>query len=135
MEDLEHALIGEQALELRRLVVPAKLHELGLPVAARQLHEAKPVAMGVEPERFGIDGDGVAEDAARGQVFSMQLDRHRRGLIGRGSCGLVRRPAAGRGAIADLDRGSGAQEKTRTSTPFRALAPEASASTSSATWA
>ena len=29
----------------------------------------------------------------------------------------------------------GAQEKTRTSTPFRALAPEASASTSSATWA
>jgi hypothetical protein len=30
---------------------------------------------------------------------------------------------------------SGAQEKTRTSTPFRALAPEASASTSSATWA
>ena len=29
----------------------------------------------------------------------------------------------------------GAQERTRTSTPFRALAPEASASTNSATWA
>ena len=29
----------------------------------------------------------------------------------------------------------GAQEKTRTSTPFRTLAPEASASTNSATWA
>ena len=29
----------------------------------------------------------------------------------------------------------GAQEKTRTSTPIRALAPEASASTNSATWA
>ena len=31
--------------------------------------------------------------------------------------------------------GDGAQEKTRTSTPFRELAPEASASTNSATWA
>tara|TARA_B100001057_G_scaffold88297_1_gene84397 strand:- start:127 stop:324 length:198 start_codon:yes stop_codon:yes gene_type:complete len=29
----------------------------------------------------------------------------------------------------------GAQEKTRTSTPLRELAPEASASTNSATWA
>ena len=29
----------------------------------------------------------------------------------------------------------GAQERTRTSTPLRALAPEASASTNSATWA
>src|SRR4029079_18773920 len=34
-----------------------------------------------------------------------------------------------------LQEEPGAQEKTRTSTPFRALAPEASASTSSATWA
>ena len=30
---------------------------------------------------------------------------------------------------------SGAQERTRTSTSFRTLAPEASASTNSATWA
>ena len=30
---------------------------------------------------------------------------------------------------------NGAQEKTRTSTPLRVLAPEASASTNSATWA
>ena len=35
----------------------------------------------------------------------------------------------------DLKRMFGAQERTRTSTPVRALAPEASASTSSATWA
>ncbi len=35
----------------------------------------------------------------------------------------------------DLKRMFGAQERTRTSTPIRALAPEASASTSSATWA
>ena len=64
--------IGEQALELRRVVVPAELHELGLAVAARQLHEAKPVAIGVEPERLGIDGDGVAEGTAGRQVVSMQ---------------------------------------------------------------
>lgn len=31
--------------------------------------------------------------------------------------------------------GDGAQKKTRTSTPFRELAPEASASTNSAIWA
>ncbi len=35
----------------------------------------------------------------------------------------------------NLKRELGAQERTRTSTPIRALAPEASASTSSATWA
>ncbi len=35
----------------------------------------------------------------------------------------------------DKFRNFGAQEKTRTSTPIRALAPEASASTNSATWA
>ena len=34
-----------------------------------------------------------------------------------------------------LDLKSGAQEKTRTSTILRSLAPEASASTNSATWA
>ncbi len=41
-------------------------------------------------------------------------------------------------ALTGLNKGNsktGAQEKTRTSTPIRALAPEASASTNSATWA
>lgn len=41
----------------------------------------------------------------------------------------VKKPPSG-GYFAD-----GAQEKTRTSTPLRALGPEPSASTNSATWA
>ena len=57
----------------------AELNELGIAVAARELHETEPVAIRIEPERLGIDGDGVAEVPPRRQVVSMQLDRHRRG--------------------------------------------------------
>ena len=34
MEDLEHALIGKEPLQLWRLVMPAELNELGIAVAA-----------------------------------------------------------------------------------------------------
>ena len=34
MEDLEHALVGEEPLQLGRLVMPAELNELGIAVAA-----------------------------------------------------------------------------------------------------
>ena len=41
----------------------------------------------------------------------------------------------GAGNVKNITERNGAQERTRTSTPVRALAPEASASTNSATWA
>src|SRR6516165_6954168 len=79
VEDLKNALIGKETRELRGVVVPADLNELGITVAARQLREAKPVAIGVEPKRLGVDGDGVAEVPPRRQIASMQLYRHIRG--------------------------------------------------------
>ena len=45
-------------------------------VAARQLHEAEPVAMRVEAHRLGIDRDRVAEQKTLGQVAAMQLIIH-----------------------------------------------------------
>ena len=58
MEDLEHALVGEDAGSGG----PARpvledLHHVGVAVALRDLHDAEPVPMGVEAERLGIDGD------------------------------------------------------------------------------
>ena len=49
--------------------------------------------------------------------------------------GGAQRPGAQRLICTDMSNGDGAQERTRTSTTFRSLAPEASASTNSATWA
>src|SRR5215210_1338577 len=125
MEDLDHAFIGEEPHELGRISIPADLDELGVAVSGGELHEAEPVAIGIEPERLGVDGDRVAPDAAWREVVLMQLDRHRLASWGDGFA-VLGSPSEGM---------IGAQEKTRTSTPFRALAPEASASTSSATWA
>src|SRR3954447_16997682 len=51
---------------------------------------------------------------------------------GRGQVASLRRDLAGSPTSAGVD---GAQERTRTSTPLRAPAPEAGASTNSATWA
>ena len=49
--------------------------------------------------------------------------------------GMLRVSGKSRISQDDKNRVDGAQEKTRTSTSFRKLAPEASASTNSATWA
>src|ERR1041385_2967636 len=46
MEDLEHALVGENALQLRRIIVAAELKEHGATVALRELHDTEPVAIG-----------------------------------------------------------------------------------------
>ena len=48
---------------------------------------------------------------------------------------LLQRDQAPLGLVSSLDWKNGAQERTRTSTPLRAPAPEAGASTNSATWA
>ena len=62
MKDLEHALIGEQRLEIGRVVAALrKLHEMGGAVAGGQLYDAQPVAMGPQPKRFTVDRDGIAE--------------------------------------------------------------------------
>src|SRR5215472_12474457 len=69
--------------------------------------------MRVQPHRPGIDGNDRPDTNPLGKITSMQRVGHE-----------AQRCAA-----------AGAQEKTRTSTSFRPLEPESSASTSSATWA
>jgi hypothetical protein len=86
-------------------------------VAGGELHQAQPVAALDQPHRLAVDGDRGAGIEAVRQIALIQSVRHANPLVARRVAGI------------------GAQERTRTSTPIRALAPEASASTSSATWA
>ena len=77
MEDLEHAVIDKKARELGCLRALADLDQLGVAIALGELHQAEPVAIGVEAERLGIDGDGTAPVPAWRQIVLMQLDHHR----------------------------------------------------------
>src|SRR5262249_56796067 len=83
-----------------------------------ELHKAQPVAMRIEPHRLGVNGDGRPKAHAIREVAKVNLVGH---LAPRWDAVLPTR--------------GGAQEKTRTSTSFRPLEPESSASTNSATWA
>src|SRR5271170_1208540 len=116
MEQLGYAAIGQQFPQPRRRIAPGReLHEMRVPIAGRQLDEAQPVAMRVEPHRLGVNRDNRSEVEPFGQITAIKSVGHSR-----------QQPAAPRG---------GAQEKTRTSTSFRPLEPESSASTNFATWA
>src|SRR5690606_38193533 len=121
MENLENVLVRHQRAQVRRVVGAAvELHDMGVAVARRKLDHAKLVALGIEPHRLGIDRDAGAESEACREIALVQRDRHMLAPLGL--------PGEGR-------ERNGAQEKTRTSTPLRAPAPEAGASTNSATWA
>ena len=78
VEDLQDLRIGHQLLEVRRRnVVRRNLHHVGRAVARRELHDAEPVALGVEPHRFGVDrnsGAGVARQI--GQIATVQANGH-----------------------------------------------------------
>ncbi len=52
------------------------LHHLGVAVAARELHHAKPVAADRQAKRFGVDRDGFAESPVGGQVGAVEADGH-----------------------------------------------------------
>jgi hypothetical protein len=76
MEQLEHALIDQQALQLRRVIMALELDESGAAVPGRELHQAEPVAIGVKPERLGVDGDDARSgEASRRQVALVKLWR------------------------------------------------------------
>ena len=55
---LSTAGIGQQRLEARRRpVLAVELHQMGAAVAGRELHQAQPVAVRLEAQRLGVDGD------------------------------------------------------------------------------
>src|SRR5688572_23259761 len=76
MEDLEDRLVGQQRLEIgSRKVAAVELHEVSGPVARRELDETEAVAVDVQPQRLGIDGDARPEAEPGGQVVLVQDDR------------------------------------------------------------
>ena len=80
MEELQHLRVGQQRLEIGRArLPPGDPHEIGVAVAARELHEAQPVAMRIEAEGLGVDGDDGPEIGAVRQIALVQADGHRFG--------------------------------------------------------
>ena len=74
MKQLQHRGIGQQPLQARRLVIVRReLDQMGVAVAGRQLHQAQPVAMRVEPHRLGVDRDRRTEGEALRKIAMMQL--------------------------------------------------------------
>jgi hypothetical protein len=60
MKYLEHARVHEQGAQIRgRGAAARNLDDVRRAIAGRQLNDAKPVAMVVEPHCLGIDGDGL----------------------------------------------------------------------------
>ena len=55
-------------------------HEMGVAVARAELHEAEPVAVGVEAHRLGGDGHDRAEIEPVGKVAFMRLDHRPPGI-------------------------------------------------------
>jgi hypothetical protein len=90
------------------------------------------------PARPNRLGEGLAPDLTRAGACTGQSQRPFGGRPGSHRTSNSKKPRlfAGLSDLSDcLGKVNGAQERTRTSTTLRSLAPEASASTNSATWA
>ncbi len=70
--------IGKQRSEIGcRAIVERDLHDIGAAIAGRELHDAEPVAMRIEPHGLGIDRHLAAGIVAEvRQVAAMQSDGH-----------------------------------------------------------
>ena len=83
MEQLHDVRIGQQSLEIGSAgLAGADLHDVGAPVAARNLHDAEPVSPDDESQRLGVDRRRLAKRRFGGQIFAVEANRRRRnGLI------------------------------------------------------
>ena len=58
VKELGHPGVGEQPLQPGRAIAAwRELDQMRVPVSGRELDEAQPVAMRVEPHRLGVDRD------------------------------------------------------------------------------
>ncbi|MDT4877494.1 hypothetical protein FQZ97_1130150 [compost metagenome] len=81
MEDLGDIGIAEKLDQIGRLGgVLWDLHDVGAAIAGRELHDAEPVTMRIEPHGLGIDGDLAAIARKIRQVAAVQSDGHVRSL-------------------------------------------------------
>ncbi len=63
--------------EIGRLgLAAADLHQIGVAVAGGELHQAEAVALRIEAERLGVDGDAVPGPVIGGQIAPMQTNVH-----------------------------------------------------------
>jgi hypothetical protein len=78
MIELEPGRIGQDRLEVRRLVAAAggESDEMLVAAAVGDLDDAQPVAIGEKPHRLGVDGDRAGGEHALGQVFFVEMDGH-----------------------------------------------------------
>ena len=77
MEDLQDRRIREQSLEVRGLGAGfGHLNDVRDAVAGRELHDAEPVTMRIEPHRLRVDRDRTAVARQVGQIPAVQPDGH-----------------------------------------------------------
>ena len=78
VKDLEHTRVAQQAAQVGRVIAAGRceLHEVAVTVAARDLHQAEPVAVGVQAHGFGVDRNRIAEGQAGRQIALVEVERH-----------------------------------------------------------
>ena len=77
MEQLGGAGIGQKLLEIGGgILAGGKLHRMADPIPGGQLRQAQPVALGIEAQGFGVDGDQRPQIQTVRQVALIQLDLH-----------------------------------------------------------
>ena len=77
VEQFGAGFVGEETAEVGRGVVGLReMHQMGVAAAVRQLDEAQPVAMGVQPPRLRIHRKVAVERGAVGEVVAMQVNGH-----------------------------------------------------------
>jgi hypothetical protein len=77
MENLGDRRIGEHPLDMGGVPLAWRdLNDVRRPVATRDLHDAEPVAVWIEAERFGVDGDSVADSDEVGQITFVNTYGH-----------------------------------------------------------
>ena len=73
--EMEHLLdrgVGQQPDQVGRVVaVAAEAHQMAVAVAGRQLHQAQPVAIGLQAHGLGVDRDDRPEVEPGRQVLLM----------------------------------------------------------------
>ena len=62
--NLEHVVVGQEPRQLGSVAAGVDLHELGAAIAGGELNQAEPIAIGVQAQRLGVDGD----DAGAGEA-------------------------------------------------------------------